>query len=114
MSVLNASTEQDKAELWVASEGSVWLWSGFQIWRVEDGAKVAVDPSSYGHFYGGDCYLILYSYSLGARELHIIYTWWVSGCMYCMCVCTVNVLTYFMYIQSSGTEVKGVLGIHTN
>ncbi|KAM9428309.1 gelsolin-like isoform 1-T2 [Salvelinus alpinus] len=51
-----------------------------QIWRVEVGDKVAVDkvavdPSSYGQFYGGDCYLILYSYRLGGREQHIIYTW---------------------------------------
>ncbi|XP_074506882.1 scinderin like b isoform X1 [Sebastes fasciatus] len=45
-----------------------------QIWRVE-GDKVPVDPSNYGHFYGGDCYLILYSYRLGGREQHIIYTW---------------------------------------
>ncbi|XP_060723273.1 scinderin like b [Tachysurus vachellii] len=46
-----------------------------QIWRVEDGARVAVDPSSYGQFYGGDCYIILYSYKQGSREQHIIYTW---------------------------------------
>ncbi|XP_074544495.1 scinderin like b [Halichoeres trimaculatus] len=46
-----------------------------QIWRVENGDTVAVDPSTYGHFYGGDCYLILYSYRLGGREHHIIYTW---------------------------------------
>ncbi|KAG9278837.1 gelsolin-like [Astyanax mexicanus] len=46
-----------------------------QIWRVEGGARVAVDPASYGQFYGGDCYLILYSYKLGGREQHIIYTW---------------------------------------
>ncbi|KAM8850852.1 scinderin like b isoform 2-T3 [Spinachia spinachia] len=45
-----------------------------QIWRVE-GEKVPVDPSLYGHFYGGDCYLILYSYRLSGREQHIIYTW---------------------------------------
>uniref|UniRef100_UPI0037E7176B scinderin like b n=1 Tax=Semicossyphus pulcher TaxID=241346 RepID=UPI0037E7176B len=46
-----------------------------QIWRVEKGEKVPVDPSSYGQFFGGDCYLILYSYRLGGREQHIIYTW---------------------------------------
>uniref|UniRef100_A0A8C5CSM9 Scinderin like b n=1 Tax=Gadus morhua TaxID=8049 RepID=A0A8C5CSM9_GADMO len=46
-----------------------------QIWRVEDGDRVPVEPSSYGQFYGGDCYLILYTYRLGGRELHIIYTW---------------------------------------
>uniref|UniRef100_A0A3Q3IQ04 Gelsolin-like domain-containing protein n=1 Tax=Monopterus albus TaxID=43700 RepID=A0A3Q3IQ04_MONAL len=46
-----------------------------KIWRVENGEKVPVDPSTYGHFYGGDCYLILYSYRQGGREQHIIYTW---------------------------------------
>uniref|UniRef100_A0A669CVN4 Scinderin like b n=1 Tax=Oreochromis niloticus TaxID=8128 RepID=A0A669CVN4_ORENI len=51
-----------------------------QIWRVEDGANVPVDPSAYGHFYGGDCYLILYSYRQGSREQHIIYTWWGLKC----------------------------------
>uniref|UniRef100_A0A8C4EP72 Scinderin like b n=1 Tax=Dicentrarchus labrax TaxID=13489 RepID=A0A8C4EP72_DICLA len=53
----------------------VWKGTGFQIWRVDNGEKVPVDPSSYGHFYGGDCYLILYSYRVGGREQHIIYTW---------------------------------------
>ncbi|TRY87533.1 hypothetical protein DNTS_007090 [Danionella cerebrum] len=46
-----------------------------QIWRVEGGDRVPVDPSNYGQFFGGDCYLILYSYSQGSREQHIIYTW---------------------------------------
>ncbi|MEQ2161148.1 hypothetical protein GOODEAATRI_006819, partial [Goodea atripinnis] len=46
-----------------------------QIWRVEGGDRVLVDPSTHGHFYGGDCYLILYSYKQGSREQHIIYTW---------------------------------------
>ena len=46
-----------------------------QIWRVEEGEKVAVEQSSYGQFFGGDCYLILYSYSLGGRRQHIIYIW---------------------------------------
>ncbi|XP_047445538.1 scinderin like b [Mugil cephalus] len=46
-----------------------------QVWRVEKGDRVAVDPSSYGHFYGGDCYIILYSYRQGSREQHLIYTW---------------------------------------
>ncbi|KAI7798575.1 adseverin [Triplophysa rosa] len=46
-----------------------------QIWRVECGnkveTKVPVDPNAYGQFYGGDCYIILYSYPRG----EIIYTW---------------------------------------
>nr|XP_043887257.1 scinderin like b [Solea senegalensis] len=47
-----------------------------QIWRVELGDKVPVDPSTYGHFYGGDCYLILYSSKAG----HFIYTWQGHKC----------------------------------
>ncbi|XP_008276815.1 scinderin like b [Stegastes partitus] len=46
-----------------------------QIWRVENGDNIPVDPASYGQFFGGDCYLILYSYTTGGRERHIIYTW---------------------------------------
>ncbi|XP_056335721.1 adseverin [Danio aesculapii] len=47
-----------------------------EIWRVECGVttgdtKVPVDPETYGQFYGGDCYIILYRYSKG----EIIYTW---------------------------------------
>ncbi|XP_062853381.1 scinderin like a [Trichomycterus rosablanca] len=46
-----------------------------QVWRVEGGKKVPVDAATNGQFYGGDCYLILYSYKQGSREQHIIYTW---------------------------------------
>ncbi|KTF80905.1 hypothetical protein cypCar_00012653 [Cyprinus carpio] len=59
-----------------AQHGMVDDGSGkVQIWRLEGGDKVPVDPSSYGQFYGGDCYLILYTYRQGSREQHIIYTW---------------------------------------
>ncbi|XP_026773514.3 scinderin like a [Pangasianodon hypophthalmus] len=59
-----------------AQHGMVDDGSGkLQVWRVEGGEMVPVDPSTYGHFYGGDCYLILYSYKQGGREQHIIYTW---------------------------------------
>ncbi|XP_042335641.1 gelsolin isoform X2 [Sceloporus undulatus] len=46
-----------------------------QIWRVEGSTKVPVDPSSYGQFYGGDSYIILYDYRHGNRQGKIIYTW---------------------------------------
>ncbi|XP_072366613.1 scinderin-like isoform X1 [Scyliorhinus torazame] len=46
-----------------------------QIWRIEDFKKEPVDPSLYGQFYGGDCYIILYSYKLDNRDKHLIYTW---------------------------------------
>uniref|UniRef100_A0A4W5M3G3 Macrophage-capping protein n=1 Tax=Hucho hucho TaxID=62062 RepID=A0A4W5M3G3_9TELE len=64
-----------------AQHGMVDDGSGkVQVWRVENGAQVPVDPSSYGQFYGGDCYLVLYSYRLGAKEQHIIYTWQGRKC----------------------------------
>ncbi|XP_048395200.1 scinderin-like [Stegostoma tigrinum] len=46
-----------------------------KIWRVEEFKKQPVDPSTYGQFYGGDCYIILYTYRSGDRDRHIIYTW---------------------------------------
>ncbi|XP_036381933.1 gelsolin-like isoform X2 [Megalops cyprinoides] len=46
-----------------------------QIWRIEGGDKVPVDPGSYGQFYGGDSYIILYKYQHGGRKGHIIYMW---------------------------------------
>uniref|UniRef100_A0AAQ6IEA9 Gelsolin-like domain-containing protein n=1 Tax=Anabas testudineus TaxID=64144 RepID=A0AAQ6IEA9_ANATE len=64
-----------------AQHGMVDDGSGkVQIWRVEKGEKVPVDPSTYGQFFGGDCYLVLYSYKVGGKEKHIIYTWQGQKC----------------------------------
>ncbi|KAF3691314.1 Gelsolin Actin-depolymerizing factor [Channa argus] len=64
-----------------AQHGMVDDGSGkVQIWRVEKGDKVPVDPSTYGQFFGGDCYLVLYSYKAGGKEKHIIYTWQGRKC----------------------------------
>ncbi|KAF3835695.1 hypothetical protein F7725_028253, partial [Dissostichus mawsoni] len=41
----------------------------------QGGDKIPVDPSKYGQFFGGDCYLVLYSYTDGCREKHNIYIW---------------------------------------
>uniref|UniRef100_A0A8C9TIQ8 Scinderin n=1 Tax=Scleropages formosus TaxID=113540 RepID=A0A8C9TIQ8_SCLFO len=38
-----------------------------KIWRVESSGRVPVEPSTYGQFYGGDCYIILYTYAKAAR-----------------------------------------------
>uniref|UniRef100_A0AAY4CKL1 HP domain-containing protein n=1 Tax=Denticeps clupeoides TaxID=299321 RepID=A0AAY4CKL1_9TELE len=35
-----------------------------QVWRIENLELVAVEPSLHGYFYGGDCYLILYTYKV--------------------------------------------------
>ncbi|KAM9308698.1 scinderin-like isoform 2-T2 [Gastrophryne carolinensis] len=42
-----------------------------EIWRVESNGRIPVEPNTYGQFYGGDCYIILYTYPKG----QIIYTW---------------------------------------
>ncbi|MED6281345.1 hypothetical protein CHARACLAT_020368, partial [Characodon lateralis] len=64
-----------------AQHGMVDDGSGkVQIWRVEGGDKAPVNPSSYGHFYGGDCYLVQYSYNDGSTQKHIIYTWQGQKC----------------------------------
>uniref|UniRef100_A0A8C7E623 Scinderin n=1 Tax=Naja naja TaxID=35670 RepID=A0A8C7E623_NAJNA len=42
-----------------------------KIWRVESNGRIPIEPGSYGQFYGGDCYIVLYTYPKGK----IIYTW---------------------------------------
>jgi hypothetical protein len=46
-----------------------------EIWRIEDFKKVAVPEDMYGQFYGGDSYIILYTYLKGSSEEYIIYFW---------------------------------------
>uniref|UniRef100_A0A803VCP5 Villin-1 n=1 Tax=Ficedula albicollis TaxID=59894 RepID=A0A803VCP5_FICAL len=36
-----------------------------EVWRVENNELVPVEKKWLGHFYGGDCYLILYTYYVG-------------------------------------------------
>ncbi|XP_061538819.1 gelsolin-like [Phycodurus eques] len=64
-----------------AQHGMVDDGSGkVQVWRVEGGGRVSVDASSHGQFFGGDCYLLLYSYNSGDGEKHIIYIWQGNKC----------------------------------
>ncbi|XP_061895170.1 gelsolin-like [Entelurus aequoreus] len=76
----DASSLHGNAKM-AAQHGMVDDGSGkVQIWRVEGGDKVAVDPATYGEFYGGDCYLLLYTYKLDGREKRIIYIWQGNKC----------------------------------
>uniref|UniRef100_A0A8C5EEQ6 Gelsolin n=1 Tax=Gouania willdenowi TaxID=441366 RepID=A0A8C5EEQ6_GOUWI len=69
-----ASLHESKAM--AAQHGMVDDGSGEkQIWRIEGSDKVLVDSSTHGQFYGGDSYIILYSYQHGGRRGHIIYMW---------------------------------------
>ncbi|NXK47472.1 VILI protein, partial [Chauna torquata] len=46
-----------------------------EVWRVENQELVPVDKRWLGHFYGGDCYLVLYTYYVGPKVNRIIYIW---------------------------------------
>uniref|UniRef100_A0A8D0G2V4 Villin like n=1 Tax=Sphenodon punctatus TaxID=8508 RepID=A0A8D0G2V4_SPHPU len=46
-----------------------------EVWRIEDLHMVPVEPKTYGQFYGGDCYLVLYSYLKSGKLHYIIYMW---------------------------------------
>ncbi|XP_069007055.1 scinderin like a [Embiotoca jacksoni] len=75
------SSKLHSNNLMAAQHGMVDDGSGkVQIWRVEGSDKAPVDPSTYGQFFGGDCYLVLYSYNDGGRQKRIIYTWQGQKC----------------------------------
>lgn len=48
-----------------------------QVWRIENMELAEVKPSMYGQFYGGDCYLVLYTYLKAGQKHYILYTWQV-------------------------------------
>jgi len=49
-----------------------------QVWRLEDNELVPVERKWLGHFYGGDCYLILYKYEVNRKMHYILYMWQVG------------------------------------
>nr|XP_015209569.1 PREDICTED: villin-like protein [Lepisosteus oculatus]XP_015209570.1 PREDICTED: villin-like protein [Lepisosteus oculatus]XP_015209571.1 PREDICTED: villin-like protein [Lepisosteus oculatus]XP_015209572.1 PREDICTED: villin-like protein [Lepisosteus oculatus]XP_015209573.1 PREDICTED: villin-like protein [Lepisosteus oculatus] len=46
-----------------------------QVWRIENLELQELHPSSYGQFYGGDCYLVLYTYMKSNKPHYILYMW---------------------------------------
>uniref|UniRef100_A0A7M4E4U6 Villin like n=1 Tax=Crocodylus porosus TaxID=8502 RepID=A0A7M4E4U6_CROPO len=46
-----------------------------EVWRIEEREMQPVDLKMYGQFYGGDCYLVLYTYLKSGRPHYIIYMW---------------------------------------
>jgi len=45
------------------------------IWVINNFQKEPIDPSNYGEFFGGDSYILLYSYKKGRSDEYIIYFW---------------------------------------
>lgn len=46
-----------------------------QIWRIEDFEMASQEQGLYGQFFGGDSYVILYTYLVNNKENYIIYFW---------------------------------------
>ncbi|KAM4687933.1 villin-1-like [Discoglossus pictus] len=46
-----------------------------EVWRVENLELKEVDPKTYGRFYGGDCYLVLYTYMKSGKPNYLLYMW---------------------------------------
>uniref|UniRef100_A0A3B4CPK2 HP domain-containing protein n=1 Tax=Pygocentrus nattereri TaxID=42514 RepID=A0A3B4CPK2_PYGNA len=46
-----------------------------EIWRIENLELQEVPRNTYGQFYGGDCYLVLYTYNRANKPEYILYMW---------------------------------------
>ncbi|XP_077153915.1 advillin isoform X3 [Ranitomeya variabilis] len=46
-----------------------------EVWRIENLELVPVEAEWYGFFYGGDCYLVLYTYHVNKKPHYILYIW---------------------------------------
>lgn len=49
------------------------------MWRLENSELADVKTSMYGQFYGGDCYLVLYTYLKAGQPHYILYMWQVGN-----------------------------------
>ncbi|XP_062047778.1 villin-1 [Lepus europaeus] len=46
-----------------------------EVWRIENLELVPVESRWLGHFFGGDCYLLLYTYLIGEKKHYLLYIW---------------------------------------
>lgn len=46
-----------------------------EVWRIEDFEMAEWPKDKYGHFYGGDSYVMLYTYIKNDKKCYIIYFW---------------------------------------
>lgn len=74
-----------------------------QVWRIENLELAEVSPSMYGQFYGGDCYVVLYTYNRSGRQQYILYMWQV-----CVVLCKQthngNKIKYKLQTQSHSAD----------
>ncbi|KAL6086337.1 hypothetical protein STEG23_000135, partial [Scotinomys teguina] len=46
-----------------------------EVWRIEKLELVPVEQQWHGFFYGGDCYLVFYTYEVNGKPRYILYIW---------------------------------------
>uniref|UniRef100_A0A8C0INV0 Advillin n=1 Tax=Chelonoidis abingdonii TaxID=106734 RepID=A0A8C0INV0_CHEAB len=46
-----------------------------EVWRIENLELAPVESQWHGCFYGGDCYLVLYTYGVNHQSRYILYIW---------------------------------------
>ncbi|XP_076617765.1 villin-1 isoform X2 [Chaetodon auriga] len=46
-----------------------------KVWRIENLELAEVKPRDHGQFYGGDCYVVLYTYQSSGQQQYILYMW---------------------------------------
>jgi hypothetical protein len=66
---LHEKREAQKATLPDDGQGKL------EVWRIEDFEMAEWPKDKYGHFYGGDSYVMLYTYMKNSKEEYIIYFW---------------------------------------
>ncbi len=69
------------------------------MWRIENLELAEVNPSTYGQFYGGDCYMVLYTYQRSNQQQYILYMWQVS-------ITTEGIFSLFFISLSGSDELK--------
>ncbi len=56
-----------------------------EVWRIEDFELQPVDKNMHGQFFGGDSYVILYTYLVNGKKNYIVYFW--LGQVRCISIC---------------------------
>ena len=70
--ILHQHKKRQEEKMFDAGDGKI------DIWRVENFKLVPQPKELLGTFFGGDCYVILYTYQKDKREYYLIYYWLVS------------------------------------
>lgn len=86
-----------------------------EIWRIEDFEMVPLDTSLYGQFFGGDSYVMLYTYLINGKENYIIYFWQgqVSGALaLCWVECAYAALCVLCWYPWLYAAYWGYLWLH--